>query len=147
MMPFGVKNGLPTYQKAITKAFREQIDVFMKVFLDDFIVFSDLSTHLEKLKKCFLKCGEFDINLNLDKCAFMVFSRTILGFILSKESKVMDLKKVEALINMQVPTTSQEIQVLNGMTQFYRCFIKKFTSIVSPIIKFLKKFKIFEWIK
>jgi hypothetical protein len=78
----------------------------MKVFLDDFIVFSDLSTHLEKLKKCFLKCGEFDINLNLDKCAFMVFSRTILGFILSKESKVMDLKKVEALINMQVPTTS-----------------------------------------
>jgi hypothetical protein len=43
-MPFGVKNGLPTYQRAVTKAFGEYIDVFMKIFLDEFIVFSDLST-------------------------------------------------------------------------------------------------------
>jgi hypothetical protein len=35
----------------------------------------------------------------------MVFSGTILGFIVSKEGKVMDPKKVEALVNMQVPTT------------------------------------------
>jgi hypothetical protein len=72
----------------------------MKIFLDDFIVFSDLSTHLEKLNKCFFKCRELDISLNLDKCAFMVFLGTILGFIMSKEGKVMDPKKVEALINM-----------------------------------------------
>jgi hypothetical protein len=77
----------------------------MKIFLDDFTISSDLSTHLEKLKKCFLKCREFGISLNLDKCAFMVFSRTILGFIVSKEVKVTDPKKVEALINMPVPTT------------------------------------------
>jgi hypothetical protein len=55
-MPFGIKNGPPTYQRAITKAFSEYIDVFMTIFLDDFIVFSDMSTHLEKLRKCFLKC-------------------------------------------------------------------------------------------
>jgi hypothetical protein len=34
-MPFGVKNGPPTYQRAITKAFHEYIDVFMKIFLDE----------------------------------------------------------------------------------------------------------------
>jgi hypothetical protein len=78
----------------------------MKIFLDNFTIFNDLSTHLEKLKKCFLKCKEFGISLNLNKCAFMVFSGTILGFIVSKEGKVMDLKKVEALVNMQVPTSS-----------------------------------------
>jgi hypothetical protein len=37
----------------VTKALCEYIDVFVKIFLDDFMVFSDLSTHLEKLKKCF----------------------------------------------------------------------------------------------
>jgi len=78
----------------------------MKIFLDNFTIFNDLSTHLEKLKKCFLKCKEFGISLNLNKCAFMVFSGTILGFIVSKEGKVMDFKKVEALVNMQVLTTS-----------------------------------------
>jgi hypothetical protein len=50
---FGVKNGPPTYQREITKAFHEYIDVFMNIFLDDFTIFNDLSTHLEKLRKCF----------------------------------------------------------------------------------------------
>ncbi len=35
-MPFGVKNGPRNYQKAVTKPFCEYIDVFMKIFLDDF---------------------------------------------------------------------------------------------------------------
>jgi hypothetical protein len=95
--PFGVKNGLLTYQKVVTKTFHEYINVFMKVFLDDFTIFNDLSTHLEKLRKCLFKCKEFVISLNPYKCAFMVFSRTIRGFIMSKESKVMDPRKVEAL--------------------------------------------------
>jgi hypothetical protein len=43
-MPFGVKNGPPTYQRAITKAFREYINVFMKIFCDDFTIFNELIT-------------------------------------------------------------------------------------------------------
>jgi hypothetical protein len=42
--------------KAIIKIFHEYIDVFMNIFLNDFIVFSDLSTHIEKLIRYFLKC-------------------------------------------------------------------------------------------
>jgi hypothetical protein len=57
VMPFNVKNGPPTYYKAIIKAFHEYIDVFMKIFLHDFIVFNDLSIHLEKLRKCFFTSG------------------------------------------------------------------------------------------
>jgi hypothetical protein len=77
----------------------------MKIFLDDFIIFSDLSTHLEKFRNCFLKCRKFGISLNPNKCTFMVFSGTILGFIVSKKGEIMDLKKVEALVNMLVPIT------------------------------------------
>jgi hypothetical protein len=50
-MRFSVKNGPPTYLRAITKAFHEYIDVFMKVLLNDFIVFNDISPHLEILMK------------------------------------------------------------------------------------------------
>jgi hypothetical protein len=45
----------------------------MKIFLDDFIIFSDLSTDINKLKKCFLKWREFKISLNPNKFAFMVY--------------------------------------------------------------------------
>ncbi len=105
VMPFGVKNGPPTYQRVVTKAFCEYIDVLMKIFFNDFIFFNDMSTHFEKMKKYLLKCRKFDISLNLDKCAFMVFSGTILGFTMSKKGTIMDPKKVEALVNMQVLIT------------------------------------------
>jgi hypothetical protein len=53
-MPFGVKNGPPTYQTPFTKTFCEYIDVFMKIFPDDFTIFSDLSIQLENSKNIFL---------------------------------------------------------------------------------------------
>jgi hypothetical protein len=43
----------------------------------------------------FKKCPEYGISLNLDKCAFMVFSGMILGFIVSKEGKLLDPKKAK----------------------------------------------------
>jgi hypothetical protein len=52
-MAFGVKNGPPTYQKVVTKAFYEYMNVFMTIFLGDFTIFNDMTTHLKKLKKCF----------------------------------------------------------------------------------------------
>jgi hypothetical protein len=72
-MSFGVKNGPPTYHRFIIKAFRVYLDSFMKIFLDDFTMYNDMESHLHKLKLCFQKCKEYGINLNLEKCAFMVF--------------------------------------------------------------------------
>jgi hypothetical protein len=58
-----------------------------------------------KLKKCFLKCREYGISLNLEKYAFMVYSGTIPRFIVSKEGETHDLRKIEALVKMLVPKT------------------------------------------
>jgi hypothetical protein len=45
-MLFGMKNGLPTYYKVVTEAFREYLDNFMKMFLDDFIMYSGCGGHV-----------------------------------------------------------------------------------------------------
>jgi hypothetical protein len=37
----------------------------MKMFLDDFMVYNDVESHLMKLKHCFKKCKEYKISLNL----------------------------------------------------------------------------------
>ncbi len=92
VMPFGV-NGLPTYHKVVTKTYKEYLDKFMKIFLDDFIMYKDMDNHLQKFRLCFQKCKEYDISLNLDKCAFMVFLRMILMF----------PKKIQAMVNMPPP--------------------------------------------
>jgi hypothetical protein len=62
----------------------------MKIFLDDFMVYSDMENHLMKFILYFQKCREYRISLNPNKCAFMVFFR----FIVSKEGKILDPKKV-----------------------------------------------------
>jgi len=53
MMPFGVKNGPPTFQITVSKAFKEYLDQFMKIILDDFTIYNDMESHLMKLKLCF----------------------------------------------------------------------------------------------
>jgi hypothetical protein len=93
-MSFGMKNEPPTYKKTITKTFREYLDNFMKIFMDDFMVYNDMESHLQKLIICFQKCKKYGINLNLNKCAFMVFTRMILGLIVSKERKLPYPKKI-----------------------------------------------------
>jgi hypothetical protein len=40
---------------------------------------------------------------------------TILRFIVSKEGKTPDSKKIETIVEMLVPKTPQEIQMFNGM--------------------------------
>jgi hypothetical protein len=84
----------PTYHRVVTKTFKEYLDSFMKIFLDDFTVYNDMGSRLQKLKLCFQKCKEYGISLNPNKCAFMVFSGTILGFIVSKKGKPPNAKKI-----------------------------------------------------
>jgi hypothetical protein len=102
-MSFGVKNGPPTYQRNVAKIFKKYLDSFMKIFLDDFTVYSDMESHLQNLRLCFQKCKGYGIILNLNKCAFMIFSGMILGFIVSKEEKLLDPKKIQAIKNMPPP--------------------------------------------
>jgi len=115
VISFRVKNKPLTYWRVVTKAFRVYLENFMKIFLDYFTMYSDMESGMEKLKLCFQKCREYGINLNLDKCAFMVFLRMILGFIISKERKLPDPKKTQAIVNMPPPKNPQHIQIFNRM--------------------------------
>jgi hypothetical protein len=83
-MPFGLKNVPPTYQWTMNTSFKDYLGMFMKLFLDDF---SDLNTHLTKLRLCFHKCTKFSISLNPKKCMFLMHLGIILGYVVFKESK------------------------------------------------------------
>jgi hypothetical protein len=128
-MPFGLKNVPPTYQRAVNRAFKDYLDDFMKLLLDDFTIFNYLDIHLSKLWKCFEKCQKDGISLNPKNCAFMVLSCMIIRFIVSKEGKLLDPKKVKAIIKMPIPKNSHDIQVFNILTQFYQCFVKTLLSL------------------
>jgi hypothetical protein len=71
------------------------------------MVYNNMESHLMKFILCFKKCKEYTMSLNLEKCVFMIFSRLILRFIISKEGKIPDPKKVYAIMHMPIPTNPQ----------------------------------------
>ncbi len=77
----------------------------------------------------------------------MVFLGIALGFVVSKEGKLPNLKKIQAIVNMPPVKSPQQIQVFNGMAQFYKCSIKNFVTIMAPITKLTRKTKTFLWTK
>jgi len=98
------------------------------------MVYSDMESHLMKLRLCFQKCKENRISLNPKKCAFMVFSG-------GKNTR--PPKMLRQLLS--VPINPQQIHVFNGMAQFYKCVIKNFAFIMALITKLMKKTKPFIW--
>jgi membrane protease YdiL (CAAX protease family) len=65
-----------------------------------------MEIHLQKFKLCFQKCREYNINLNLEKCIFLVLFGVILGFILSKEGRLPYPKEIHVIMNMPIPQNS-----------------------------------------
>jgi hypothetical protein len=65
----------------------------------------------------------------------MVFFGAIIGFIVLKEGKPTNSKKIQVIVNMDISQNSLQIQVLNGMAQFYKCFIKIFIVHLALITK------------
>jgi hypothetical protein len=70
---------------------------------------------------------------------FFAHLGVILGYVVSKEGKLFDPKKILTIVHMPTPKTPKDIQVFNGMAQYYQCFIKYFTFIMAPITKLLRK--------
>ena len=47
--------------------------------------FDHREDHLEHLRAIFLRCGHYNIHLNMHKCIFCVENGNLLGFIVSKD--------------------------------------------------------------
>ena len=71
VMPSSLKNAPPTYQRIVNQIFKDYLNDFMKLFLDDFSVYSDIETHLPKLRLVFERCRQYGVSLNPDKCIFL----------------------------------------------------------------------------
>ena len=145
VMPFGLKNAPPTYQRIVNQIFKDYLNDFMKLFLDDFSVYSDIATHLPKLHLVFERCRQYSVSFNPDKCIFYVPSSVILDYIVCQIGKFPDPKKIEALVNMPPPKNVKAIQTFNGLAQFNRCFIKDYAGIMEPITRLIKKGEVFDW--
>lgn len=72
-MPFGLKNFGVTYQRLVSKMFKEEIREIVECYMDDMIVKSRKSlSHVADLSQIFTKVRKYKMMLNQAKCVFGV---------------------------------------------------------------------------
>jgi hypothetical protein len=75
VMPFGLKNAVATYQRAMTTLFHDMMHKEIEVYVDDMIAKSRTEEeHVEHLLKLFQRLRKYRLRLNPNKCTFGVRS-------------------------------------------------------------------------
>jgi len=124
------------------------LDEFCSAYVDDILIFTDrsLHQHQDHVQKVLLRLREAGLQIDIDKCEFEVKSTKYLGFILEVGKGVrMDPQKVEAIVNWEAPQSVKGVQSFIGFANFYRKFIKNFSSLVMPMVSLVRKDTPFKW--
>lgn len=113
-LPFGLKNAGANFEWAMDYAFHD-IRHIVQAYLDDLPAHSKKRPdHLAHLKEIFVRCRFYNIHLNPHKCIFMVESRCLLGFIVSKHEIRVGLDKVKVIVELSTPLSILQLQRLQG---------------------------------
>jgi hypothetical protein len=82
VMPYGLKNALPTFVRAMSKTFGDLIRDKVEIYVDDIVVKTRRgSTLVKDLTLVFDKLRVTRTKLNPDKCIFGVSAGKLLGFL------------------------------------------------------------------
>ncbi|KAJ1041039.1 hypothetical protein NDA10_003767 [Ustilago hordei] len=148
VMPFGLANAPAHFQSFINDIFRDIIGVYVVVYLDDFLIFSDTEeVHVKHVTEVLTRLRNNRLFAKLSKCEFHTKTVEFLGYIIKPTGIEMDPEKVRTVKEWPMPESIHDIQRFLGFANFYRRFIAHFARIAKPLtalVKPIERFKKFE---
>src|ERR1041385_34358 len=116
-MPFVLKNAGATYQRTMQSCLKEQIGRNVHAYyVDDIVIKSQLPDSLIiDLQQTFKNLRKYQMKLNPAKCTFRVPAGKLLGYIVSERGIEANPKKINAIMELQKPTSVKGFQRLKGV--------------------------------
>jgi hypothetical protein len=112
-------NGPATYQSVMNYIFAPYIGVFMDVYLDDIIVYSDsIEDHVKHLRIIFNVLRKEKLYLSSEKMDLFANRLKILGHVIDENGITMDPHKVDRIQNWKVPTNKTLLSSFLGAVGF-----------------------------
>jgi hypothetical protein len=109
-MPYGLKNALPTFVRAMHKTFGDLIRDLVEVYVDDIVVkVKSCASLLDNLALVFDRLHLTHTKLNPDKCVFGVTAGKLLGFLVSYRGIEANPKKIRTIEAMRPPACIKDM--------------------------------------
>jgi len=125
---------------------RAFIGKFVVVYFDDILVYNtNLDEHIEHLRCVLnlLRCEK--LYANFKKCTFCMEKVVFLDYVVSTKGIEVDEEKVKAIKEWPMPKGITKVRSFHGLASFYRCFVKDFSTIATPLTEIIKKNVGFHW--
>ncbi|KAF9761847.1 Transposon Ty3-G Gag-Pol polyprotein [Nosema granulosis] len=131
-MPFGLCNAPREFQKIMTNKLKEFN--FVKIFLDDILIFSKTAeeheNHIEKVLK---KLHEEGISVNYEKSSFMNKEVKYLGKIIDERGIRPDTTVLLNLDKLAVPRNRKGLMQLLGIINWFRDHVPGLSQRIAPL--------------
>jgi hypothetical protein len=138
--PYGLKNALPTFVRAMHKTFSGLIRDLVEVYVDVIIVKDKSSASLlDKLALVFYKLRLTRTKLNPEKCVFGITVGKLLDFLVSCWRIEANPEKIRTIEAMRPPVRIKDVQKLTGCLATLSLFISRLAERALPFFKLLRK--------
>ncbi|GBG68149.1 hypothetical protein CBR_g2700 [Chara braunii] len=125
VMPFALTNAPATFQRAMNDIFRDILEQYVLVYLDDILVYSrTLEEHLRHLRGVLDRLRRRGFYAKLSKCRFAQHKVDFLGHYVSDQGLHMDDAKITAIAEWPAPTSVKQLRRFLGLTSYYSNFIR-----------------------
>ncbi|KAK3518359.1 hypothetical protein QTP86_003530, partial [Hemibagrus guttatus] len=139
VMPFGLTNAPAVFQALINEVFRDLLGRSVIAYIDDILVYSaSMEEHVIQVREVLARLQQHHLYVKLEKCEFHCSQVTFLGYVISRQGVEMDAVKVQAVTGWPEPSTVRELQRFLGFANFYRRFIRNYSSVAGPLTSLLR---------
>ena len=121
-MSFGFSNAPATFQGYVNKILAEKLDVFVIVYLDNILIYTEDSgqPHVEAVCWVLDQLRKFSLFTNLKKWCFQQDEIRFLGYVVSSKGISMEAQRIEVVKKWPEPKLVRDIQVFLGFATFYQ---------------------------
>ncbi|KAL0551938.1 hypothetical protein IC582_011031 [Cucumis melo] len=148
VMSFGLTNAPAVFMDLMNRVFREFLDTFVIVFIDDILIYSKTEAeHEEHLRMVLQTLRDNKLYAKFSKCEFWLKQVSFLGHVVSKDGVSVDPAKIEAVTGWTRPSTVSEVRSFLGLAGYYRRFVENFSRIATPLTQLTRKGVPFVWSK
>ncbi|KAK3570675.1 hypothetical protein QTP86_024977, partial [Hemibagrus guttatus] len=139
VMPFGLTNAPAVFQALMNKVFRDLLGRGVIAYIDDILVYSaSMEEHVIQVREVLARLQQHHLYVKLEKCEFHRSKVTFLGYVISHQGVEMDTVKVQAVTGWPEPSMVRELQRFLGFANFYRRFIRNYSSVAGPLMSLLR---------